>query len=595
VPHVHTLAPLLPLLDAARGQGADYPGAIWAPSPNATPARQPAKGRVSYVVIHDTEGSCAAALNWLDGPASGSSAHFLVCQDGTVYQLAHVRDIAWHAGNRYINQHSIGIEHEGFRDTGGYTPAQYAASAALVRWLDAVYGLHIRLDRNAIFGHDNVPDGGHTDPGPYWDWNDYMSRVRGGAPYDGGNPSVAIVVAPEALFYDCPNPSCKVQGNADWGEQFALVRAVGAWDQVYYNGQAAWVAGAAVRAGAGARLRVGTAFLPVRAAPSSRAHVMGAIARGQVYVSRLLAHAPDRDRQGWWLIAYNHRYGFINCSYAQPIGQPLPPECAAPPAVQSPSPAWRLTPTRASTTIFGNTFDSQRTGALVTGTDANQFSGTSGSSRLSLENTTANSAPNALSVGISGGGTSYTYKQYSSDYTSHDLRFSVQLGSDFALGSSSDYLILAQTVPRTSSNVGKVNIILTQGPHIRLDYFDSSGTQHSLYGANYLVPLGSWHTIELSETVGAGTGSLALRVDGSTAVSSANLDTGSQGVTRFAVGDEFTPSDAATTGHLYVDDVTVSSRSASPATTLVPPTATQASAAAPTVTPTSSGSSERAG
>src|ERR687886_455911 len=280
-----------------------------------------------------TLGGCAAALNWLNGAASRSSAHFLVCQDGTVYQLAHVRDIAWHAGNRYINQHSIGIEHEGFRDTGGYTPAQYAASAALVRWLDAVYGLHIRLDRNAIFGHDNVPDGGHTDPGPYWDWNDYMSRVRGGAPYDGGNPSVAIVVAPEALFYDCPNPSCKVQGNADWGEQFALVRAVGAWDQVYYNGHPAWVAGAAVRAGAGARLRVGTALLPVRAAPSSRAHVMGTIARGQVYVSRLLAHAPDRDRQGWWLIAYNHRYGFINCSYAQPIGQRLPPDCAAPPAV----------------------------------------------------------------------------------------------------------------------------------------------------------------------------------------------------------------------------------------------------------------------
>jgi hypothetical protein len=201
---------------------------------------------------------------------------------------------------------------------------------------------------------------------------------------------------------------------------------------------------------------------------------------------------------------------------------------------------------------------------LVTGTDANQFTGADGSSRLSVENTTANSAPNALSVGISGGGAYYTYKQYNSGYTSHDLRFSVQLGSDFVLGSSGDYLVLAQTVPGTSSNVGKVNIILTQGPHIRLDYFDSSGTQHSLYGANYLVSRGSWHTIELSETAGTGTGNLSLRVDGSTAVSNANLDTGSQGVTRFAVGDEFTAGDAATTGHLYVDDVIASSRRSSP-------------------------------
>jgi hypothetical protein len=202
--------------------------------------------------------------------------------------------------------------------------------------------------------------------------------------------------------------------------------------------------------------------------------------------------------------------------------------------------------------------------------------------------------------------------QYNSGYTSHDLRFSVQLGRDFALGSSDDYLILAQTVPSTTGNAGKVNITLTQGPHIRLDYFDSSGTQHSLYGANDLVSPGAWHTIELSETVGAGTGSLTLLVDGSTAVSTANLDTGSQGVTRFAVGDEFTTSDAATTGHLYVDDVTASSTSSSPpatstagntlipgantpANTPVPPTATQASVAAPTAIPTSSGSSERAG
>src|SRR5205814_3338696 len=60
---------------------------------------------------------------------------------------------------------------------------------------------------------------------------------------------------------------------------------------------------------------------------------MGALAQGQVYVSRLLDHSPDPDRHGWWLIAYNHRYGFINCRRAPPIGQRLPPACAAPPAV----------------------------------------------------------------------------------------------------------------------------------------------------------------------------------------------------------------------------------------------------------------------
>src|SRR5437868_3414032 len=212
-------------------------------------------------------------------------------------------------------------------------------------------------------------------------------------------------------------------------------------------------------------------------------------------------------------------------------------------------PSVPLTPTLAATTIVSNNVDSQSTGALVPGTRANQFTGTSGSPRLSLQKTTYNSVPKALSVAISGRGTSYTYKQYSSGDTTGDLQFSLQLGRDFTLDSSGDDLILAQTVSSTSASAGTLNSILTQGRHIGLDYFDSSGTQHSLYGVKYPVSLGSWHTVELSETVGAGTGSLTLLVDGSTAVSHANLDTGSQGVTRFAVGDEFTtPTSTASRG-----------------------------------------------
>jgi hypothetical protein len=103
------------------------------------------------------------------------------------------------------------------------------------------------------------------------------------------------------------------------------------------------------------------------------------------------------------------------------------------------------------------------------------------------------------------------------------------------------------------------------------------------------VSLGSWYTIELSETGGAGTGSLTLRVDGSTAVSSGNLDTGSQGVIRFAVGEEFTTRDAATTGHLYVDDVTTTGHlyvdDVTTTSSSSSPLATSTSASAPATTP----------
>src|SRR5438270_9935654 len=72
----------------------------------------------------------------------------------------------------------------------------------------------------------------------------------------------------------------------------------------------------------------------------------------------------------------------------------------------------RLTPVAGSTnTVFSNNFDTQSTGALLTGSGANQFSGTRGSARLSVENTVASSAPNALSVAVNGGGSAYAYTQ----------------------------------------------------------------------------------------------------------------------------------------------------------------------------------------
>jgi hypothetical protein len=220
---------------------------------------------------------------------------------------------------------------------------------------------------------------------------------------------------------------------------------------------------------------------------------------------------------------------------------------------------WRLTPVAAATTttIFSNSFDSQSTGALVTGTGANQFSGTAGSSNLSVENTVAASVPNALSVALGGGGFAYAYKQYSTGFTNHTLTFSLQLGTDFTVPPN-DYLVLAQTVPITSSKVGKVDVILPADNRIRLDYVDSAGHQQFLAG-RFVVPKGSWHTVELRETVGAGSGSLALLVDGASVSGGNTLNLGTQGLTGFAVGERFSPPGSGTAGHLYIDNVTTTS------------------------------------
>jgi hypothetical protein len=217
---------------------------------------------------------------------------------------------------------------------------------------------------------------------------------------------------------------------------------------------------------------------------------------------------------------------------------------------------WRFTPVAAATALFSNSFDSQSTGALVTGTDANQFSGTVGASHLSVENTTVGSTPNALAVTADGGGSAFADKQFSTGYTTFTLTFSLQLGPDFTVPHG-DYLVVAQTVPSTTSNVGKVDVTVPGDNSIRLDYFDSAGQQHYLWG-RFAVPRGGWHAVELRETVGAGSGSLALLVDGNTVASGSNLDLGTQGLTWFAVGEEYSPPGSGTAGHLYIDDVTAS-------------------------------------
>lgn len=87
--------------------------------------------------------------------------------------------VAYHAGNREWNERSIGIEHEGFVDAPDrwFTDFAYQASAELAADISARYD--IPIDREHIVGHQEVPGATHTDPGPYWDWDRYLSLVRG--------------------------------------------------------------------------------------------------------------------------------------------------------------------------------------------------------------------------------------------------------------------------------------------------------------------------------------------------------------------------------------------------------------------------------
>ena len=164
-------------------------------------ARDTAAGpTVDYIVIHDTEASWKTTLQLVQDPTYVSWHYSLRSSDGHIAQHVATKDVGWHAGNWYVNGHSIGLEHEGFAADGAtwYTESLYRSSARLVRYLTDKYD--IPRDRAHIIGHDQVPGttpatvrGMHWDPGPYWDWEHYFSLLGSPLSARHGEPSQEIV------------------------------------------------------------------------------------------------------------------------------------------------------------------------------------------------------------------------------------------------------------------------------------------------------------------------------------------------------------------------------------------------------------------
>ncbi|WP_406263994.1 N-acetylmuramoyl-L-alanine amidase [Streptomyces sp. NBC_00191] len=255
-------------------------------------ADRPASQSVKYIVIHDTEGSWDTTLKLVQDPAYVSWQYTLRSSDGHIAQHVPLKDVAWHAGNWYVNAKSVGLEHEGFlvSPDAWYTEAMYRSSARLVRYLAKRYG--IPLDRRHILGHDNVPGttaatirGMHTDPGPYWDWSHYFRLL--GRPFTptAGPGSDVVTIRPDyarnqPVYTGCVKPAdaCVPHGSgavrlhtapaedaplvkdiglrpggedsttgvndtgarASTGQQYAVAGREGDWTAIWYLGQQAW-------------------------------------------------------------------------------------------------------------------------------------------------------------------------------------------------------------------------------------------------------------------------------------------------------------------------------------------------------------------
>ena len=172
---------IVPTADAAGAR----PPVVWLKGEGNFTKSHRQVGSIDKIVIHVTEGAFWGSVRWLKSPRAHASSHYVVSRDGKIVQLVHLSDIAWHAGNWKVNTQSVGIEHEGFTyGPGGFTNAQYHASAKLAAWI-ARRSL-LPIDRQHFIGHAEVlaPGGGrggsshHTDPGPHWKWDYYLRLVR---------------------------------------------------------------------------------------------------------------------------------------------------------------------------------------------------------------------------------------------------------------------------------------------------------------------------------------------------------------------------------------------------------------------------------
>lgn len=177
----------------------DYPQAIDCLLPgktfdcNRTPKKapctyesawRPTDYTIDQIVVHDIEGTAQSALSVFQNPRSGSSVQYIIDTDGTIYQVVREQDIAYHAGNYWYNEHSIGVEHAGVDATGyrWYNATEYLASAKLTAYLLKKY--HLPLNHEQIVSHGTIPsptptsEPNHVDPGPYWLWDYYLKLIH---------------------------------------------------------------------------------------------------------------------------------------------------------------------------------------------------------------------------------------------------------------------------------------------------------------------------------------------------------------------------------------------------------------------------------
>ena len=196
------------------GETTDCPatlGCEWIPAPyehygtspghygNHDLADRPHDPSIDYIVIHDTEGAYDPRSTWSGPDLRVAGTTRCAPSDGHVAEHVEPDDVAWHAGNWYVNCTRSASS------TRGSPPRErlvHRGDVPLVGRAGALPRRQVRHPARPCTHHRPRPGAGHGcpstvagmhwDPGPYWDWEHYMQLL--GAPI-GGEPAARRRVA----------------------------------------------------------------------------------------------------------------------------------------------------------------------------------------------------------------------------------------------------------------------------------------------------------------------------------------------------------------------------------------------------------------
>ncbi|MDQ2719015.1 MAG: N-acetylmuramoyl-L-alanine amidase [Bacteroidota bacterium] len=139
----------------------------------------------NFVIIHHTaQNSCEQTLRTFTLPRTQVSAHYVICNDGTIHHMLNDYLRAWQAGraswgnDKDVNSSSIGIE----LDNNGYDSFPAIQINSLLTVLDTLKSKYLIPTPNFI-GHADIAPTRKNDPNVHFPWQ-LLSQKGYGLWYD---------------------------------------------------------------------------------------------------------------------------------------------------------------------------------------------------------------------------------------------------------------------------------------------------------------------------------------------------------------------------------------------------------------------------